>query len=213
MAEVDVKGLFPTPFMRVGGLLSPDLVAACISEVEKAQTQINAKSSRLYHTDIGNPEDFALYPAVRQLVTPHMTQFGRLLFGEELAWSIKEIWTNILEPGGFQAIHTHSNSFISGVIYLTECHPSSRTVFHRSIGGQEFIFSNENRHAEMGPFNANKWVSPAPAPGDMVLFPSYMLHEVPRNEGGRRMTIALNAIPDRLDTWGYSVRFTAHRSD
>ena len=34
-----------------------------------------------------------------------------------------------------------------------------------------------------GPYNADKWISPAPSPGDLVLFPSYLLHAVPPNEG------------------------------
>lgn len=139
-------------------------------------------------------------------------KFASLLFGEQLDWSIKEIWTNVLETGGHVAIHTHSNSFVSGIIYLTEPHPSARTVFHRSIGGREFIFSNDNPNAEIGPFNGNKWMAPEAKPGDMALFPSYMLHEVPRNEGRQRMSVAFNAIPDRLDAWGYTVRFSSHRS-
>ncbi len=27
------------------------------------------------------------------------------------------------------------------------------------------------------------------------------------------MTIAFNAIPERLDTWGYAIQFSSHRSD
>jgi hypothetical protein len=118
----------------------------------------------------------------------------------------------VLEPGGHQALHAHSNSFISGILYLTESHPSARTVFHRNLGGREFIFSNDNPNADIGPFNGNKWVGPETQPGDLVLYPSYLLHEVPRNEGPRRMTMALNAIPDRLDTWGYAIRFSSHRT-
>ncbi|MBI2733849.1 MAG: hypothetical protein HYX44_11275, partial [Aquabacterium sp.] len=51
--------------------------------------------------------------------------------------------------------------------------------------------------------------SPAPQPGDLVLFPSYLMHAVPPNEGERRITLALNAIPVRLDSWGYAVQFSA----
>jgi hypothetical protein len=37
----------------------------------------------------------------------------------------------------------------------------------------------------------------------------YVLHEVPANAGARRVTLAFNAIPHRLDTWGYGVSFDA----
>ncbi|MEE4379604.1 MAG: putative 2OG-Fe(II) oxygenase [Candidatus Competibacteraceae bacterium] len=213
MTDVTVKALFPTPFMKVSSLLPADLVQACVEHILAADTQINAKSSLLRHTDIADPATESPYQRVNELVTPHLVQFGQLLFGQELIWLIKEIWTNVLEPGGHQAIHAHSNSFISGIIYLTESHPSARTVFHRNIGGREFIFSNDNPNANIGPYNGNKWVGPETHPGDMVLYPSYLLHEVPRNEGQRRMTIALNAIPDRLDTWGYTIRFSSHQTE
>ena len=51
--------------------------------------------------------------------------------------------------------------------------------------------------------------SPAPAPGDLVLFPSYVLHAVPPNQGERRITLSFNAIPGGLDSWGYAVKFSA----
>jgi uncharacterized protein (TIGR02466 family) len=212
MTQVDIKALFPTPFMVVRALLQDELIQACIKQAHSVDTQNNAKSELLQHTTMADPTAVEPYRRVNQLIQPHLVHFGSLLFGEELNWSIKEIWSNVLEPGGNQAIHTHSNSFVSGIIYLTETHPSARTVFHRSIGGREFIFSNDNPNAKIGPFNGNKWIAPETKPGDMVLYPSYLLHEVPRNEGQQRITIAFNAIPDRLDTWGYRVLFSSQRS-
>jgi len=46
-------------------------------------------------------------------------------------------------------------------------------------------------------------------PGDLVLFPSYMMHAVPPNQGGRRITLSFNAIPGGLDSWGYAIKFSA----
>lgn len=43
--------------------------------------------------------------------------------------------------------------------------------------------------------------------GDLILFASYLLHAVPRNEGPQRISIAFNAIPERLDSWGYTIQF------
>jgi uncharacterized protein (TIGR02466 family) len=212
VTRVEVNSLFPTPVAVISDLLDRETVQACVAELADTDTRQNAKSELLSHTDIVDPAPGSLYHAIGETVTPHLAQFGKLLFGETLSWSIKEMWTNVLEPGGQQAVHVHSNSFISGIIYLTASHPSARTVFHRSMGGHDFVFSNDNNSAEMGPFNGNRWVAPSCDPGDMVLFPSYMLHEVPKNEGQQRMSIAFNAIPNRLDTWGYSIRFSSQRS-
>ena len=114
----------------------------------------------------------------------------------------------MLDTGGRQAMHNHANSFISGVVYLTPTHPDARTVFMKSPGGTEFSFKNDHAGVTTGPYNADKWISPPPEPGDVVLFPSYLMHAVPPNPGERRITMAFNAIPTRLDSWGYTISFS-----
>jgi hypothetical protein len=118
------------------------------------------------------------------------------------------LWVNVLDTGGRQAVPNHANSFASGVSYLTETHPDARTVFMKSPGGVEFSFKNDHAGTGTGPYNADKWISPAPAPGDLVFFPSYLMHAVPTNPGARRITLSLNAIPTRLDSWGYRIAFS-----
>jgi hypothetical protein len=76
----------------------------------------------------------------------------------------------------------------------------------KSPGGYDFMFKNDHGRMKPGEFNADKWVSPAPEPGDMVLFPSYLMHAVPPNQGERRITLAFNAIPTQIDSWGYVLR-------
>ncbi len=118
------------------------------------------------------------------------------------------MWVNLLDTGGRQAMHNHANSFISGVVYLTPTHPDARTVFMRSPGGSDFSFKNDHADVATNAYNAEKWVSMPPEPGDAVFFPSYLMHAVPPNPGPRRITLAFNAIPTRLDSWGYKVSFS-----
>jgi hypothetical protein len=73
------------------------------------------------------------------------------------------------------------------------------------MGASEFALRNTHAGVRPGAFNAEKWVAPQPAAGDLLLFPSYLLHEVPRNLGESRVTLAFNAIPHRLDAWGYTL--------
>jgi uncharacterized protein (TIGR02466 family) len=154
------------------------------------------------------PSDSPLLVEAAEVITPHLAEFGVLLFGERLGWSLKEMWVNILDRGGKQAMHNHANSFISGVIYLTPTHPDARTVFMKPLGGTRFEFKNDHEGVTTGAFNADKWVSMPPEPGDTVFFPSYLLHAVPTNPGERRITLAFNAIPTRLDSWGYKIEFS-----
>jgi hypothetical protein len=204
----EVISLFPTPFMRAPGMLSPALVDGLVRHFSGQALQDNNASSNLSHTQMLRPSDSSLLIEAAALITPKLSEFGALLFGEHMGWSIKEMWVNVLDTGGRQAMHNHANSFISGVVYLTPTHESSRTVFMKSPGGTDFSFKNDHAGIATGPFNAEKWISPLPRPGDMVLFPSFMMHAVPPNEGERRITMAFNAIPARLDSWGYAIQFS-----
>ncbi|MBP6903454.1 MAG: hypothetical protein KBC73_25440 [Burkholderiaceae bacterium] len=208
MSVSEVFDIFPTPVLRVAGALPLNLVAGLVMHFSGEAVHDNSSSPNLSHTRMLKPGESPLLVEAAGLIKPRLVEFGELLFGERLGWSVKEMWVNLLDQGGRQAMHNHANSFISGVVYLTPTHASSQTVFMKSPGGHDFAFKNDHAGVRIGPYNADKWVSPAPEPGDLILFPSYLMHAVPPNEGGRRITLAMNAIPTRLDSWGYAVGFS-----
>lgn len=210
--DSQVIGLFPTPVLGVARLLDDATVAALCARFAPAAAQANARSPQLSHTAILAPAADPLLHLVGERIVPKLGELGELMFGERLQWTIKEMWVNVLETGGRQAMHNHANCFISGVLYLTACDASANTVFMKGPGGRDFVFGNSHAHTASGPFNADKWIAPDPAPGDLLLFPSYLLHEVPPNRGGQRISLAFNAIPARLDSWGYAVDFSAPQS-
>jgi len=203
----EVFGLFPTPLMRAPRVLGDELVSGLIEHFSKHVDLANSSSPNLVHSTLLRPSDSPLLVDVANLLNPLLPEFGTLLFGERLGWSLKEMWVNVLDNGGRQAMHNHANSFISGVVYLTRTHASARTVFMRAPGGTDFAFKNDHASVTTGAYNSDKWISPSPEPGDVVLFPSYLMHAVPMNAGERRISLAFNAIPTHLDSWGYRVSF------
>ncbi len=203
-----VIGLFPTPFMRVPSVLAGALIDRAAKEAREARKTANTKSDLLSHTSVVSPQSSETLTAICQVALPKVVEFGVLLFGETLRWGIKEMWVNVLETGGHQALHNHANSFISGVVFLTTPHPSANTVFHKAMGTPEFSFVNDHTSINHGPFNSPKWVMPDANAGDLILFPSYILHAVPPNQGEQRISIAFNAIPERLDSHGYRIQFS-----
>lgn len=203
-----VFGLFPTPFMRAPAVLDRGLVSGLVEHFTARATRDNSSSLNLSHTEMLKPSDSPLLVAAAKSVTPKLVDFGVHLFGERLGWSLKEMWVNVLDKGGRQAMHNHANSFISGVVYLTPTHPGSQTVFMKSPGGSDFSFKNDHAGTTPNEYSADKWVSPAPQPGDMVLFPSYLMHAVPPNQGERRITLSFNSIPAQLNSWDYLIRFS-----
>lgn len=203
----EVIGLFPTPFLRAPGALDAALVRGLVEHFAGRADLANNSSTELSHTAMLRPEDSPLLGEAAARLLPHLGEFGTLLLGERLGWSVKEMWVNVLEHGGHQAMHNHANSFVSGVVYLTPTHPDSRTVFMRSPGGTDFAFRNDHAGVVSGPYHAARWVSPQPDAGDLVLFPSWLMHAVPHNRGERRITMAFNAIPTHIDSWGYRISF------
>jgi uncharacterized protein (TIGR02466 family) len=204
----EVFGLFPTPFMRAPGALGQPLVSRLCEHFTARATRDNNSSANLSHTEMLRPGDNPLFAKAAEAIAPKLVDFGAQLFGERVRWLMKEMWVNVLDSGGRQAMHNHANSFISGVVYLTPTHPGSQTVFMRSPGGTDFMFKNDHQGVTPTAFSADKWISPAPQPGDLVLFPSYLMHAVPPNQGDRRITLSFNAIPIQLDSWGYVIRFS-----
>lgn len=202
-----IEPLFPIPLMRSPGLLPRELNEAAVEAIRGAKTETNLRSGQLFHTQVADPRENNLFQEIADLAVPKLVDFGEVLFGEKLTWTVKEMWTNMLEAGGNQAMHSHANSFISGIFYLTPSHPASNTVFIRPPGGFEFSFRHHTRTAAVGPYNAGKYIVPEVEAGDLVLFPSFLYHEVPRNQGDQRITIAFNAIPNQLDCWGYRITF------
>jgi len=208
MSQHEVLDIFPTPIMRVPGALDPNLVDGLAEHFIAQAKQENNSSGNLVHTAMLRPSDSPLLVEAARQLTPHVVEFGALLFGERLGWALKEMWVNVMGNGGRQAMHNHANSFISGVVYLTPTHPDSRTMFMKSPGGIEYSFKNDHPGVETNAYNAEKWISPQPQPGDLVMFPSYLMHAVPPNKGETRVTMPFNAIPTRLDSWGYTVSFS-----
>ncbi|MEO0820775.1 MAG: putative 2OG-Fe(II) oxygenase [Pseudomonadota bacterium] len=202
-----IVGIFPTPLFIGRKLVPKPLLARLIEQFEASETGANVRTGLLTHTPTASPQTHENYKSVLSLVSPAVQTYGEALLGERLAWGIKEIWINRMEQGGAQKLHNHANSFISGILYITDTHPASATVFYRNVGAQSFVMSNENKRCKMTAFNSPVFQVPDVGAGDLVLFPSYMMHEVPPNQGEPRLTAAFNALPERLDSWGYQVQF------
>ena len=205
----EVYGLFPIPFMRCKAAIPAGLVAELVGRFSALATQDNNSSPNLAHTEMLRPEASPLFAQVAGHALPKIADFGVHLLGERLPWHMKEMWVNFMDVGGRQATHTHANSFVSGVIYLTPTQPGSQTVFMKSPGGTTFIFKNDHPGVSPSEYSADKWISPVADAGDLVLFPSYVLHAVPPNPGPRRITLAFNALPSQVNSWGYLVKFAS----
>lgn len=194
--------LFPTPLQHVSKFIS-DAERKKIIALSKEEYQ-NVESSGLNHsTDISYYLD-RIKERAERLCVP----LGVDLFGQELEWKLTSMWRNVLEKDGYQYIHNHCNSFISGIIYVNLPEGSPKTKFFRPQNTTDFIFSNYNQESSITNFNS-EWVDiPEVGQLDMVVFPSYIKHAVDRMEvDGKRITLSFNAVPKKLCNGPYTIEF------
>ncbi len=101
-------------------------------------------------------------------------------------------WVNINKKGGFNSIHTHGRFHISGVYYVKQ-----PAVKSGESGMIEFVNSRFDHHIYQE-LNSNAFapkVSMRPKAGEMIVFPSTLLHSVyPNDSEEERITIAWNLI-------------------
>lgn len=100
-------------------------------------------------------------------------------------------WMNINPVGAYNAPHTHPGAHWSGVYYV-----SQPDVEDENAGRIEFLDPRSDlpnwRILKAPAFNLKK--SLKPQPGDMILFPSYLVHWVyPNVADDERISIAFNA--------------------
>ena len=105
-------------------------------------------------------------------------------------------WMNVNPTGGFNAPHTHPGAHWSGVYYV-----SQPEIEKGDSGMIEFLDPRSDlpnwRLLDAPPFRIKRKIRPKP--GDLILFPSYLMHWVYPNEAnGERVTVAFNATFSKI---------------
>lgn len=102
-------------------------------------------------------------------------------------------WVNRASEGGYQRMHYHGNSVVSGVYYLqADPKRSAPLMFDKAeVNTQPYIAIAAR---EQTLFTANRVAYPSET-GTAYLFPSHILHgyEMP-TQGGERISLAFNVM-------------------
>ena len=101
---------------------------------------------------------------------------------------ITQSWLNLTRCGESHHRHSHSNSIISGVLYLKSNKNLDKIIFHKSAYEQ---ISIEPTHITA---HNCKEVGFSVGTGDLVLFPSSLVHSVLPTESDFRISLAFNSF-------------------
>jgi uncharacterized protein (TIGR02466 family) len=202
MARID--SLFVTKIFRAemaGGKaerLNRELEAACLSiaEDDAAGQRWCARNGYPGYTSYASLNDLPwrvpVFAELLKALDAHVTQFAKELDyelgGRKLVCD--SLWINILPPGGVHTSHIHPHSVISGTYYVTV--PEGASALKLEDPRLGFMMAAPPRKAKAKPEN-RQFAYLAPEPRTVILWESWLRHEVPLNEApSERVSISFN---------------------
>jgi uncharacterized protein (TIGR02466 family) len=196
-----VETLFVTRIYRgrIGGrALIGDVaaVARSLAADDEAGRRWCAKNGYPGYTSYASLNDLAWrfppFAALAARLEPHVAAFAEALDydlgGKPLA--LDSLWVNVLEPGGAHGSHIHPHAAVSGTYYVEAPHGASALKLEDPRLG--LMMCAPPRRARAGRDHAPH-VALAPRPGDVILWESFVRHEVPPNRAkSERISVSFN---------------------
>jgi len=107
---------------------------------------------------------------------------------KESDFYITQSWLNITKPGEYHHDHSHPNSIVSGVFYISIEEDDQITFIDPNMKVKDFLKVTEK---EFNVWNSVTWFFPV-ANNELVLFPSWLNHRVSSNEKATTDRISLS---------------------
>jgi len=199
-----IETLFPTQIYRAKidgkatARLNSDLAIACRSVSRDDEAGQKWCRDNAYHgyTSYASLNDLhRRIPAFQDLLDallPHINAYAKALQFDIGKSQLKpdSLWINVLKPGGVHTGHIHPHSVISGTYYVTV--PKGSSSLKIEDPRLPYMMAAPTRKTtaprEMQPF-----VYLDPEPGSIILFESWLRHEVPANQArDDRISVSFN---------------------
>lgn len=129
---------------------------------------------------------------LRNFIEECLVKYSEAIYAptEKFKLGITQSWLNYTNPSEYHHRHTHSNSMVSGVLYINASKETDKIFFY-NFRNDAWNISSENYN----PFNSPSWWFTVNT-GDLILFPSYLPHMVERVQGDDvRVSLAFNTFP------------------
>lgn len=183
--------LFPTP-LWVLDFVGDDAEAfnaklkAEIEKIASPRPKLPSGSNLQTPHDLHTRPAFAEFTKLVEIAAKSVAQFLHL---EQYPMMITGCWANVNPPGSYHPTHNHPNNYLSGVYYVAVPEVGTHLVFQdpRPVSIAPWT-------GKLSRITSNAAVQD-PRPGRMVIFPAWLRHHVPTNEGvTERISIAFNLM-------------------
>lgn len=138
------------------------------------------------------PYRFPIFKDLVKVLNKHVKAFAKdvefNLDGRKL--HLEDIWINILPPGGIHTSHIHPHSVISGTTYIAV--PDGASAIKFEDPRLAMMMAAPARIKDARP-ELRTFSYVAPKPGDVLLWESWLRHEVPLNMAEEeRISVSFN---------------------
>jgi len=196
----DVRELFVSKLYQAtladAAVLNRDLVKACraIAADDKAGQRWSRERGYPGYTSYASLNDLPArdpaFAALKRELDKHASAFAKALHldlgGKRL--KLDSIWINMLEPGGVHTGHIHPMSVLSGTYYVDT--PPGSSALKLEDPRLPMMMAAPPR-SEDAPEAERAFVYVTPRAGDVLMWESYLRHEVPAN-GAKRARISVS---------------------
>lgn len=196
------------------------------SDLKESVLQIVEREKRLqrnYYTNGGNPQlshifgrsnsnVFAKYSDELEGFKKFCIETAKSFMIDSMGFRLQgdmlcpHSWINICNSGGKQVSHSHPNCVVSGTYFLNfnASHAKLRFSNPRNFPNIPCFGLVEGKQT---PYSTGMY-SPEVMEGQLLLWPSELLHGYANSMGENRITISMNFIPSIISNGGYDLKIS-----
>ena len=199
MLNYNTVPLFPSPVIQV----RVDDDTSELLEYNDRDTTVSTNQKNDYKQSGSNERVLELYPKTKRILLDTFTSVAEEVLGyKKRKYAITTSWITKTRKGENSQLHCHKNSFWSAVYYFQEEYPEgSGGILFDNPNTSAFDFAFQN--SDIQTLNEINGLACTfkPDPNVMLVFPSYLKHQVLRHDLDTvRCSLALNIVP--LGHWG-----------
>lgn len=199
-----IRSLFVTPLYHAAlsehgpAISSQELEASCysIAEDDEAGQQWCEENGYPGYTSYASLTDlgwrFPIFADVIKALDAHVAAFAKeLAFDlDDRELRLEDLWINILPEGGMHSSHLHPHSVISGTTYVAMPEGASALKLEDPRSGRMMAAPTRKKDA---PETLQPFIYMKPKVGDVLLWESWLRHEVPMNMAeDERISVSFN---------------------
>jgi uncharacterized protein (TIGR02466 family) len=192
-----VTNLYRAELARIGSL-NDALAKTCLSIAveDRAGQRWSREHGYKGYTSYASLDDLparaSVFSELTGHINPHVRGFARTLDFETNGKRIllDSIWINVMEQGGVHSAHIHPHAIISGTYYVSV--PKGAAAIRFEDPRLPMMMAAPPKKERAARHNRT-FVSVTPKPGTVLLWESFLRHDVPPNNArGKRISISFN---------------------